>query len=545
MDIMLIVAAFAAGYIALKLNLPPLVGFLIAGFTLQHFGFETNQAISTLSDLGVTLLLFTIGLKLDVKSLLAKEIWASASLHNVLSTAFFTLALFGLKSLGIALFSDIDIYQLLLLGFVLSFSSTVFAIKSLEEQGSMNSTFANISIGILIMQDIFAVLFLTISTGKLPEWYAIILFALPLARPIFYKVLDKCGHGEMLVLFGFFMALVMGAGLFTAVGMKADLGALILGMLLAGHHKASELSKSLFNIKELFLVCFFLNIGLSDAPTLDAFILALLLLLLLPIKGLLYFVVINLFKFRVRTSLLASLTLLNYSEFGLIVSGLAYKLNWLPGEMMVAIALAVSMSFIVAAPINKMSHKIYRYTSPWLRDRADERLHFRDKKINPGNAQVLILGMGRIGTGAYDEIRTRFGKISLGVEIRSDVMSTHKESGRNVIQGDATDSDFWERILNITNVKMVLLAMPHHQGNQAALEQLRARQYHGQIAAIAEFPDQVTELLDCGADAAFNIYNEAGAGFARHVCDTLEPEFRPMQQGNWDKSNDLTQTPQI
>ncbi|OEF24011.1 cation:proton antiporter family protein [Vibrio rumoiensis] len=540
MDIFLIIAAFVSGFIALKLNLPPLVGFLIAGFGLQHFGFQSNETISTLSDLGVTLLLFTIGLKLDVKTLLAKEIWASATLHNVFSTLFFTLALLGLKTIGISLFTDIDTLQLLLLAFVLSFSSTVFAIKSLEEKGNMNSTFATISIGILVMQDIFAVLFLTISTGKIPEWYAIALFALPFLRPLFYKVLDKCGHGEMLVLYGIFMALVMGAGLFTAVGMKADLGALILGMLLAGHYKSSELSKALFNIKELFLVCFFLNIGLSDAPTFDGLILAGLLILLLPIKGLLYFGVINLFKFRVRTSLLASLTLLNYSEFGLIVSGLAYKLGWLPGEMMVAIALAVSLSFIIAAPINNMSHKIYRYTSPWLRERADEKLHLRDKSINPGNAQVLILGMGRIGTGAYDEIRSRYGKISLGVETREEAVNHHRQSGRNVIQGDATDSDFWERILDIANVKLVMLAMPHHKGNQAAIEQLKARRYQGKIAAIAEYSDQVNEMTENGVDAAFNIYNEAGAGFARHVCEKLSPQFKPMQSGNWDKGHDLT-----
>lgn len=540
MDILLIIAAFISGFIALKLNLPPLVGFLIAGFGLQYSGFTTNETITTLSDLGVTLLLFTIGLKLDVKTLLAKEIWASATLHNVLSTAFFTLALIGLKTIGISLFTEIDTSQIVLLAFVLSFSSTVFAIKSLEEKGSMNSTFATISIGILVMQDIFAVLFLTISTGKMPEWYALALFALPLLRPLFYKILDKCGHGEMLVLYGFFMALVMGAGLFKLVGMKADLGALILGMLLAGHYKASELSKSLFNIKELFLVCFFLNIGLSDAPTIDGFILALLLICLLPIKGALYYVVINAFKFRVRTSLLASLTLLNYSEFGLIVSGIAYKLGWLPGEMMVAIAMAVSLSFIIAAPINNISHKIYRYTSHWLREQADEKLHLKDKRINPGHAQVLILGMGRIGTGAYDEIRTRYGKISLGIETRSDVVHTHRESGRNVIQGDATDSDFWERILDIANVKLILLAMPHHKGNQSALEQLKARSYQGQIAAIAEYPDQVVEMTQNGVDAAFNIYNEAGAGFARHVCDKLNPQFKTMQPGDWDTSNNLT-----
>ncbi|GAM73145.1 glutathione-regulated potassium-efflux system protein kefB [Vibrio ishigakensis] len=127
--------------------------------------------------------------------------------------------------------------QLVILGFALSFSSTVFAIKALQDKGEMNSVYGTLAIGILVMQDIFAVIFLTVSTGKIPEWYAIFLFALPLARPLLFKLLDKLGHGELLVLGGIFFALVTGAGLFELVGVKADLGALVLGMLLAGHKK--------------------------------------------------------------------------------------------------------------------------------------------------------------------------------------------------------------------------------------------------------------------------------------------------------------------
>ncbi|MDF5415173.1 cation:proton antiporter, partial [Vibrio parahaemolyticus] len=235
-----------AGFIALKCSLPPLVGFLLAGFGLHAFGYQSNDVIVTLADLGVTLLLFTIGLKLDVKTLLSKEIWGGATAHNILSTAFFALALSGLKLLGLTSLASMDGSQILLLAFALSFSSTVFAVKALQEKGEMNATYGTLAIGILVMQDIFAVVFLTASTGKVPEWYAIGLFALPFLRPLFYKLLDKVGHGEMLVLFGIFFALVVGAGLFELVGMKPDLGALILGMLLAGHPKASELSKSLF-----------------------------------------------------------------------------------------------------------------------------------------------------------------------------------------------------------------------------------------------------------------------------------------------------------
>ena len=147
--------------------------------------------------------------------------------------------------------------------------------------------------------------------------------------------------------------------------------------------------------------------------------------------------------------------------------------------------------------------------------------------INPGNAQVLILGMGRIGTGAYDEIVSRYGKVSLGIEVREDAAEEHQQEGRNVIAGDATDPDFWERILDTANVKLVLLAMPHHQGNQIALEQLKQRGFSGQTAAIAAYSDQIESLLEEGVDAAFNVYREAGTGFARHVCDQLNPQLTP------------------
>ncbi|EPS3423590.1 cation:proton antiporter [Vibrio fluvialis] len=525
MDLIFISAAFIVGFVALKLHLPPLVGFLIAGFGLKLYGFESNETISMLADLGVTLMLFTIGLKLDIKTLLEKEIWAGATIHNIVSTAVFTLALVAFKFLGLDSLSSVPFSSLLLLGFALSFSSTVFAVKSLQEKGEMNSTYGTLAIGILVMQDIFAVIFLTASTGKLPEWYAVGLFILPFLRPLLFELLDWVGHGEMLILLGIFLALVVGAGSFELVGMKPDLGALILGLMLAKHRKASELSKALFNLKELFLVCFFLNIGLSEEPTQTGFVLALLLLILLPIKGALYFWVINKFHFRVRTSLLASLSLFNFSEFGLIVGGLAFKMGWLPGDILVALAISVSLSFILAAPLGRKGHAIYQRSSHWFHEYLPDELHQRDKLINPGKAQVLILGMGRIGTGAYEELHHRYGPISLGVELREDAAQGHREEGRNVISGDATDPDFWERILDTGQVKMVLLAMPHHQANQIALSLLKKRHFKGQIAAIAEYPDQMENLIEEGAHAAFNIYSEAGTGFARHVCEQLKPTF--------------------
>ncbi|MCV6005661.1 NAD-binding protein, partial [Escherichia coli] len=77
-----------------------------------------------------------------------------------------------------------------------------------------------------------------------------------------------------------------------------------------------------------------------------------------------------------------------------------------------------------------------QHSGKWLQETAAEKLNQRDQLINPGHAQVLILGMGRIGTGAYDELRARYGKISLGIEIREEAAQQHRSEGRNVISGD-------------------------------------------------------------------------------------------------------------
>ena len=529
MELLYISAAFLAGFIALRCKLPPLVGFLVAGFTLNSFGFQPTPALTTLADLGVTLLLFTIGLKLDIKTLLNKEVWGGATIHNLLSTALFTLFLLVLKQLGLTMFAEMALSQLVLIGFALSFSSTVFAVKLLQEKGELNAKYGTVAIGILVMQDIFAVLFLTISSGKIPDITAIGLFALPLLRPLLYRILDKAGHGEILVLYAVMLALVAGAGLFEIVGMKPDLGALILGMLMAGHPKASEMAKSLFNLKELLLVCFFLNIGLAESPTLNGMLMALVLMLLLPLKGILYYAVFHLCRYRVRTSMLATLTLFNYSEFGLIVGGVAYKMGLLPGTFLVAMAIAVSLSFLLAAPLNSMSNKLYTEAAKRLKEFDPDRLNCNDKLIDLGNASILILGMGRIGSGAYDELESRYGKQIIGVETRRESVELHRQQQRNVIHGDATDPDFWERVIKNHHIALILLAMPNGTANIYALDQLKTRRFQGKIAAIAKYSDEETQLHQQGIDAAFNIYSEAGSGFARDVCDHLQPQITPRK----------------
>jgi hypothetical protein len=411
--------------------------------------------------------------------------------------------------------------QAALIAFALSFSSTVFAVKVLEEKGEMDAVYGRIAIGILIVQDIAAVVFLAVSTGKVPSLWALLLLLLIPLRPVLFKMLDRSGHGELMVLFGLSLALG-GARLFELVGLKGDLGALILGLLLAANPRSSELARHLLGFKDLFLVGFFLTIGLSGPVSLQALGVALLLVILVPLKVMFFFWLLARFRLRVRTSLLTSLSLANYSEFGLIVATLAMANGWMRSDWLIVIALALSISFILAAPANTAAHQLYRRFRKPLRRFEHRDLLASERLIEPGDVSALIFGMGRVGSGAYEAIRQRMGDALLGVDFDKDTVDRHRAAGRNVVRGSVTDPDFWERFqLDHRGIKLVMLAMPNQLENLYAVKQLRRSGYAGRLTAIAKYPDEVEALRKAGADSAFNLYAEAGAGFADNACADL------------------------
>ncbi len=520
MDLVWIGIAFVFGFAARQCKLPPLVGFLIAGFVLKAMGMQGGDLLETVSELGVTLLLFSIGLKLKIQTLLRPQVWAVASTHMFITVLIYSLGIFGLSTTGLSLFSGLDFQLSLLIAFALSFSSTVFAVKVLEEKGESSTLHGRIAIGILIMQDIAAVVFIAISMAKVPSPWAIALLALLPLRPVLMAILGRCGHGELLILYGLLLA--FGGGLaFEVVYLKGDLGALIMGILLAGHPKSPELARSLLGFKDLFLVGFFLSIGFAGTPSLAALEVALLLSLAVSIKVVLFFLLLTHFQLRARTSLLTSLSLANYSEFGLIVGAIGLDNGWVSPEWLVAIALSLSITFVIASPLNSAAHSIYaRLDNRLKRYETGIRLP-DDRPIDPGNAEIVIFGMGRVGTGAYDLMRERHGDVVLGIDADNDVVLEHQSAGRTVKKGDPTDPDFWEMATDVTHhIKLVMLALPNHRENLYIVEAMVEKGFDGIITATAKFPDERIALKEAGAHAAYNIYAEAGAGFAEHVNET-------------------------
>jgi len=175
--------------------------------------------------------------------------------------------------------------------------------------------------------------------------------------------------------------------------------------------------------------------------------------------------------------------------------------------------------------LNTHAHSIYSSIKDKLHffERSD-RLEY-DKAFDIGNAQILIFGLGKLGSAAYDQLNYKYGQSVIGLDYNLEIVEKLQAEGKNVILDDATDSEFWEKIANSPirskQVKAVMLCMNDHKSNLFAVERLKAINYGGFIAATAIHDDEIKELEKLEIHSVYNLYSEAGYGIADHACQKI------------------------
>ena len=504
--------AFGMGLAARIVGLPPLVGYLGAGFALAAVGEyigvgpHDSEALQHIAHLGVLLLLFTVGLKLKPSNLLRREVIGGGLLHFAISSVLFLPA--------IRLLLDLPWLQCLLLASALSFSSTVLAAKVLESKRELRAFHGRVAIGVLVLQDMIALLVMSLAAGDLPSPWALLVFALPFLRPLLFRLLDASGHEELLLLLGLLLALAVGGFGFEQLGLSSELGALAFGALLAKHKRATELSNSLWGIKEVFLVGFFLQIGIGGLPDADALKFARVMTLLLPLKGVLFFFLFLLFRLRARSAFLAGVSLTNYSEFGLIMASVVLP-QWL-----IPLAITVALSFVVSAPLNRIVHLLYERWSWCLIPLERNIRHPDEQPLSLGDAQTLVMGMGRTGRAAYDYLKEQGYRV-VGLDSDPTVIEQSKAAGRHVLFADGEDPVFWQH-LDMPKVDAVILTLNDEETKVIATQKLRERGFSGLLVSHAMYEDIAKRIQEAGADRTYLTMSEAGSGLAEHVIRTLE-----------------------
>lgn len=511
--------AFFMGLAIKQTGLPPLIGYLAAGFAISQLGGvidmpeNSNDVLTHLAHLGVLLLLFTVGLKLNVKKVMKSEVIGTSILHFFISIIIFAPVIYWI--------SDVTATVAAFLAIALSFSSTVLAAKSLESKSELKAFHGRIAIGILILQDIIALVVMTLASGEAPSVWAFGILLLPFTRPFLFKILDNSGHDELLLLFGLVLALIVGGSGFEAVGLSGELGALVFGALLSSHERASELSKSLWGLKEIFLVAFFLTIGLKGLPDADAWIFAITVTALLPLQGIVFHLLLTGFKLKSRTAFLTSATLTNFSEFGLIVAAV------LMPEWTVPLALAVALSFLFSAPLNRYAHPIFDRFEPLLNKLERNVRHPDEEPISLGNATILIIGMGRVGKPAYDKImESNPDATIMGFDSDQDRIDDLKGKGYIAEFADAEHGNFWGS-LDLSQLESCILSMDCAEASKIAAKKLRKYGYTGYLVAHAMYKDEAEAIEEAGANKTYLTLTEAGEGLAGHVIEVVKPNRAP------------------
>ena len=127
--------------------------------------------------------------------------------------------------------------------------------------------------------------------------------------------------------------------------------------------------------------------------------------------------------------------------------------------------------------------------------------------------------MGGTGTGTYDRLREIHGGAVVGVDIDPRTVRNQRATGRDVLVGDPSDADFWDRVQATHSIELVMLALPNMNTDLAVLAKLQTASFSGKVAATVKFQDEAEVLMAAGATTVFNIYTEAGAGFADHILE--------------------------
>ena len=521
---LLILFAFSAGLLFRKMGQPPLLGYLLAGFAAHALGIGDLELLGPVADIGVTMLLFTIGLKLRITELAKPYIFGPAFLHLlvVVPITAAVIACIGLIYEPLSFDSNVSAWML---AFALSFSSTVFAIKMFEERGESTVFYASIAIGVLVLQDVLAVVYLVVLSSEQPSLYAALLLLIPLTfkwwKPLVSRFMSLVGHGELQLLFGFLVALGV-YELFELLHLKGGLGALLAGALIgASDNKQSKiLYDRLANFKNLFLIGFFLQIGFYGSPSFPMLMVAILLGLLVLLRPMVYFTLMTLFRLRARTAWLAGVGLFTYSEFGLIVASAGVTSGHISSEWLVTLALAIAFSFFISTPVNSMAHNLYRTHIDWF-NTYQKKTRLAEEEIELlGDADIVVLGMGRVGKGVYRYLVDEGMQNVIGVEENLNRIDELREAGFHCVHGDASDRDFWERT-ELTSRDLIFVSLSNHRENKSVVDLARLCGFENSLAVSSYYEDEKQELEALGC-ISVNVYSNVGTGFAEHVLNHLK-----------------------
>lgn len=511
LSLVIIITVGLAGLMGL-LKQPLIVSYLLAGILVGPEALNlvsSTDAISSLGQMGVVLLLFMVGLGLNPA--IIREVGAVslvAGLGQIVST-FIVAFLIGL-ALGMPAVASAYI------GIGLAFSSTIVIIKLLSDKGDADALYGKIAIGILIIQDLVAIIILmgitslTAADASIPSLVAssllrgagIIALLFIFNLWVLPRLITFVAHSqEYLLLFSVGWCLCI-AGLFHYLKFSSEIGALIAGVMLSMSPYRHEISSRLKPLRDVFLVLFFVLLGTQvsfASISKDIVPLAIFSGFVLFLSPVIVIALMAMLGYTRRIGFLTGITLAQISEFSLILAALGVKVGHLSQDalsLMVLIGLvtiAGSSYFIIYA------ERIYPHLSRHLAffERKGTKAGKYGYQKRKEGYEIILFGCNRIGYDLLEAFK-RMGKAFVVVDFNPAAIEELSKEGIPCRYGDADDAELLEE-LSLSKVKMVASTIPSHETNLLLLEEVRKHNQKAIVIMVSHNIEHAMELYEKGA----------------------------------------------
>ncbi|MGC2857716.1 cation:proton antiporter [Novispirillum sp. DQ9] len=545
--------AVAVGAVGLVLRQPLIVSFLAAGVlagpaVLGLVG-STNE-VHLLAEFGVALLLFVVGLKLDLG--LIRSI-GKVALTTGLGQVIFTSVIGFFLCLVMGYTPVASLY----IAVALTFSSTIIIVKLLSDKGEIDSLHGRVALGFLIVQDVVVVLVMVVLSsldvgggdadgggGSLALGIAFMVlkaaamiaalgvFIRWVAEPLMRRLAQST---ELIVLFSVAWAVSV-ASVGDWMGFSKEMGAFLAGVSLATTQYREVVGARLTSLRDFLLLFFFIDMGSRmDLAAIGGQILPAIGLSLFVLIGnpLIVMIIMGVMGYRKRTGFLAGLTVAQISEFSLIFAALGLSLGHITGADAGLVTLVGLITIGLSTYMILYSYPLYRVLEPIL-GVFERREPFREKVLEGQAAptehfDAMVFGLGRFGSNISRGLRQQ-GWSVLGVDFDPAAVAVQQRQGHPTMFGDAGDPEF-VRSLPLDKEQWVVIAMPVRSTDTAGvdpafalLRTLNEAGYAGRVAVTAQHPSEAAQFHEAGADLVLLPFADAAHYAVEKMVRATHPE---------------------
>ncbi|AYY15624.1 sodium:proton exchanger [Actinobacteria bacterium YIM 96077] len=526
--------AAAAAMLATRLRQPLIVAFIGVGILVGPAGTGwviADGTVELLAGMGIAILLFLVGLRLDLHLI---RTTGPIALATGLGQVVFTSVVGYLIAISLGM----DTVTALYVAVALTFSSTIIIVKLLSDKREIERLHGRIAVGFLIVQDIVVVLVMIVLTAfgqeeagnslalditlVLAKGVALLAGTAVFMRYVLPWLLPHVARSqELLVLFGVAYAVSV-AALSDWLGFSSEVGAFLAGVSLATTPYRDALGARLVSLRDFLLLFFFLELGAKlefDAAAQqisEAMIFSVFVLVGNPV---IVMAIMAAMRYPVRVGFLAGLTVAQISEFSLILAALGLSLGHISNATVSLITVVGLITIGASAYLILYSHQIYERIKRWLEifERSGSR------KPDPADAErdvdVILYGLGRFGGHVADRLGSSGYRV-LAVDFDPQRVSANDREGVAAVFGTAEDTHFLES-LPLSRARGVICTVPVPEISKALLHGLRHHGYRGRVALTAHTSRDAEQLRAAGADVVLEPFAFAATATADALDEVI------------------------